>query len=76
MEFVVNNINNIKWNPLSFQNFAIPENWKKLIWALAVSHIKKVQFDNFVPGKGHGLIMLLQYKLHSAFSLEKTNAEH
>ena len=76
MELAVDNISDIKWNPLSFQNLAIPKDRKKLVRALAASHAKRVQFDDFVPGKGRGLIMLLQYELRSALSLEKTNAEH
>ncbi|OCL12971.1 P-loop containing nucleoside triphosphate hydrolase protein [Glonium stellatum] len=59
LEFAVDNISDIKWNPLSFQNLAIPEDRKKLVRALAASHAKKAQFDDFVPGKGRGLIMLL-----------------
>ena len=76
MEFAVDNISDIEWNDLSFRNLAIPEDRKKLVRALAASHANGAQFDDFVPGKGRGLIMLLQYELRSALYLEKTNAEH
>jgi len=41
VEFAVNNISEIKWNPLSFYNLAILKDRKELIWALAASPIKK-----------------------------------
>ena len=63
MGFAVGYISDIKWN------FAIPEDWKKLVRALAASHAKKAQFDDFMPGKGRGLIILLQYELRSALFL-------
>ena len=53
----------ISWNPLLFQRLAIPSKQKKLIQALAASHMSRdnrCPFDDFVAGKGHGLIMLLQ----------------
>lgn len=59
LEFAVDNISDIKWNALSFRNLAIPEDRKKLVRALAASHANGAQFDDFVPGKGRGLIMLL-----------------
>jgi hypothetical protein len=76
VEFAVDNISDIEWNALSFRNLAIPEDRKKLVRALAASHANGAQFDDFVPGKGRGLIMLLQYELRYALYLEKTNAEH
>lgn len=76
MEFAVANISDISWNPLPFQPLAIPPKQKKLIQALTTSHMSRAThcpFDNFVAGKGRGLIMLLQYDTPFLFRpLEKT----
>lgn len=64
MEFAVADISAISWNPEPFQRLAIPSKRKKLIQALAASHMSRADrhsFDDFVVGKGRGLIMLLQY---------------
>ena len=66
MEFAVDNISDIRWDPQSFERLAIPEKRKKLVKALAASHstsATRTQFDDFVAGKGQGLIMLLQYNI-------------
>lgn len=63
VEFGVADISDISWNSLLFQRLAIPSKQKKLIQALAASHMSRdnrCPFDDFVAGKGHGLIMLLQ----------------
>ncbi|KAL2044439.1 hypothetical protein N7G274_003144 [Stereocaulon virgatum] len=64
LEFVVDDITKIAWNPSSFDNLAIPAT-KKVITALAKAHISGAsndRIDDFVEGKGQGLITLLQYK--------------
>ena len=76
MEFAVDNISNIKWNTLFFQNLAILKDWKKLVWALIASYTNRAQFNDFVLGKGYNLIMLLQYELCSTLYLEKTNIKY
>lgn len=63
VEFGVADISDISWNPLPLQRLAIPSKQKKLIQALAASHMSRdnhCPFDDFVAGKGRGLIMLLQ----------------
>ncbi len=63
VEFAVDDISNIVWNPSCFANLAIPSQKKNLVLALAKAHLGETSnhtFDDFVVGKGRGLIMLLQ----------------
>ena len=65
MEFVVDDITDIVWNPSSFDNLAIPATKKNVITALAKAHMSRASddvMDDFVEGKGQGLITLLQYE--------------
>jgi hypothetical protein len=62
VEFAVANITAITWNALLFDHLAIQPKKKKLILALTKSYISQApspSFDDFVVGKGWGLIMLL-----------------
>ena len=62
---MVDDITDIVWNPSSFDNLAIPTTKKKVITALAKAHISRAPddvIDDFVEGKGQGLITLLQYE--------------
>jgi hypothetical protein len=71
VEFVVDDITDIVWNPSSFDNLAIPTTKKKVITALAKAHISRAPddvIDDFVEGKGQGLIRLLQYAQLNAAS--------
>ena len=71
MEFVVDNIKAVVWNPSSFDNLAIPAAKKKVITALAKAHISRASgdvVDDFVEGKGQGLITLLQYDLRPSIA--------
>ncbi len=59
----MDDISSIIWNPSSFANLAIPSQKKQLVLALAKAHLGETSdhtFDDFVVGKGRGLIMLLQ----------------
>ena len=72
VEFVVDDIRDIVWNPSSFDNLAIPAVKKKLITALAKTHMSRTAvdvIDDFVEGKGQGLIALLQYEILPMFSI-------
>ena len=63
MEFAVDDISPIVWNPSSFANLAIPLQTKNLVLTLAKAHLGETSdhaFDDFVVGKGRGLILLLQ----------------
>lgn len=71
VEFVVEDIQDIVWNPSSFDNLAIPAAKKKVITALAKAHMSRTAddvIDDFVEGKGQGLIALLQYEILRVFS--------
>ncbi|OAF56284.1 hypothetical protein VC83_06846 [Pseudogymnoascus destructans] len=62
LEFAVADISGISWNESLFNQLAIPYKSKKLIEALTTSQSSgktKYTFDDFVEGKGRGLIMLL-----------------
>ena len=62
-EFAVRLIEDIDWNPTSFQNLEMPANKKKIVLALAEANMMPSStgyFDDFVAGKGRGLIVLLQ----------------
>jgi hypothetical protein len=61
VEFAVADIAEITWNLLLFDHLAIQPKTKGLIRALTNSHITPVdnRFDDFVVGKGRGLLMLL-----------------
>ena len=62
MEFAVADISEISWNESLFNQLAMPSKSKKLIEALTTfqsGEKVKYTFDDFVVGKGRGLIMLL-----------------
>lgn len=66
VKFVVNDIKDIVWKSSSFDNLAIPIKKKRVITTLAkvyMSHASGDVIDDFVVGKGQGLITLLQYKI-------------
>ncbi len=70
-EFAVADIKDINWNPAAFAQLAIPTKKKEVIQALAEAHTSReteYTFDDFVVGKGLGLIILLQYGLQPRFS--------
>lgn len=63
VEFAIDDISDIVWNPSSFANLAISSQKKQLVLALAKAHLGESSdhtFDDFVSGKGKGLILLLQ----------------
>ncbi|KFY02063.1 hypothetical protein V490_00656, partial [Pseudogymnoascus sp. VKM F-3557] len=62
LEFAVADISEISWNESLFNQLAMPSKSKKLIEALTTFQSGgkvKYTFDDFVVGKGRGLIMLL-----------------
>jgi len=71
-EFAVADIKDINWNPAAFAQLAIPAKQKEVIQALAEAHTSRETehtFDDFVVGKGLGLIILLQYGLQFLFRI-------
>ena len=66
VEFAVANIKNIEWNKGAFRSLELAEDQKKVLQALVESqlrHESEVRFDDFIEGKGQGIITLLQYDL-------------
>lgn len=60
--FSVNNISDIQWQVDAFDNLILPEAQKALIKALVESHRGPAEqggFDDFIMGKGRGLIINL-----------------
>ncbi len=63
--FNVDDVEDIQWNPEAFDRLDIPGNKKEIVQTLIESHTQKVAaFDDFVPGKGLGLI----FALHGQFT--------
>ena len=63
VEFPVADLKEIDWNPLSFELLALPQNRKETILALAEARTRPRQtstLHDIIPGKGLGLITLLQ----------------
>jgi len=69
-EFAVADIADIEWNPSAFAQLTLPSEQKDVVQALTEAHTKRKHhhvFDDFVVGKGLGLIILLQYRPLSIF---------
>jgi hypothetical protein len=69
VEFAVAHIEHIIWDPSPFEYLVLPDKRKNIIRALAES--QKIEtdkpFDDFVKGKGQGLVILLQYDFYILF---------
>jgi hypothetical protein len=65
VEFAIADITDICWNPEPFERLLIDEKKKTALANLASHHIQESgrSFDDFVSGKGRGLVILLQYDL-------------
>ncbi|KAK5936733.1 hypothetical protein PMZ80_010996 [Knufia obscura] len=62
LQFAVTYIRNIVWDESSFDRLAIPAGNKKAVQALCEAHLGRnsdLVFEDFVAGKGQGLITLL-----------------
>lgn len=61
-EFAVDDIDEIKWSSTLFGNLTIPDEQRSTLMALAKTRMgvtPTLPFDDFVAGKGRGLIVLL-----------------
>ena len=68
--FNTDNIQDITWNLEAFSHLDMPPMKKEIVQVLIESHTQKAAtFDDFVPGKGRGLIFALHGKLRFAASL-------
>jgi hypothetical protein len=60
MTFLMSSITDITWNDDAFASLVAPQEQKDLILSFAESQVQnRKQFDDFVEGKGQGIIMLL-----------------
>lgn len=60
--FVVDQLEEIRWNTGCFDQLVLPETHKNTVQALVSMHTKKAtqaQFDDIVKGKGKGLVLVL-----------------
>ena len=67
-EFAVSCIEDVQWSDLPFESLVIPEKKKTVLQALVRRHNPDEadeSFDDFVEGKGKGLIILLHGELNS-----------
>lgn len=60
MEFNVENISSFEWNDEPFENLVLAGDEKKLVQSLVETHdAGDLGFDDFVHGKGKGLVINL-----------------
>jgi hypothetical protein len=63
VEFRVSKVHNISWNDKIFNNLELPQDTKEMILAMVKTQTSgNLKFDDFVLGKGMGLI----FNLHGA----------
>lgn len=64
VEFAVDDIEEIKWSSVPFDCLTLPDEQRETIMAVTETRTSRNQdpeFDDFVDGKGRGIIVLLQY---------------
>jgi hypothetical protein len=59
LEFSVEKIQDIEWNEEAFKNLVLPHDHKYLLQSLVQAHHNEIGFDDFIKGKGHGLVVNL-----------------
>jgi hypothetical protein len=59
VEFNVEKIKEVDWNTDAFANLVLPSSKKSFLQALVEAHHKDPGFDDFVKGKGQGLVVNL-----------------
>ncbi|CAA7269690.1 unnamed protein product [Cyclocybe aegerita] len=59
LQFNVEKIMDIEWNENAFANLVLPEQRKTLLQSLVEAHHKEIHFDDFIKGKGKGLVVNL-----------------
>jgi len=58
-EFDVDKVQDVDWNDDAFANLVIPSGRKALLQSLVEAHHKEIGFDDFIKGKGQGLVINL-----------------
>lgn len=59
MEFNVELVQTITFNEEAFRNLVLPAGRKTMLQSLVEAHNADLGFDDFVKGKGHGLVINL-----------------
>lgn len=59
LEFDVTKVVDVAWNNEAFANLVLPTNHKSLLQSLVEAHHHELGFDDFIRGKGHGLVINL-----------------
>ena len=59
MELNVELVQPIQWNDEAFASLVLPSGRKNLLQSLVEAHDSDIGFDDFVQGKGHGLVINL-----------------
>ena len=61
VEFIVERVEKFEWNDEAFEQLVIPPKHKQVLQTLVESHNagSAKKFDDFVSGKGHGLVINL-----------------
>jgi hypothetical protein len=49
----------VDWNVDAFANLVLPTDRKALLQSLVEAHHQELGFDDFIKGKGHGLVINL-----------------
>lgn len=77
LEFNIELIEDVEWNNDAFSNLVLPAGRKDLLQSLVEAHHREIGFDDFIKGKGHGLVINLYGPpgVGKTFSAEATS-EH
>jgi hypothetical protein len=59
LEFDVEKIQDVEWSEDAFDNLVLPHDQKYLLRSLIEAHHKEIGFDDFIKGKGQGLVVNL-----------------
>jgi len=59
LEFNVEKVQPVVWNTDAFSNLVLPDDRKELLQSLVEAHHMELGFDDFIKGKGHGLVVNL-----------------
>ncbi|KAF8060706.1 P-loop containing nucleoside triphosphate hydrolase protein [Lyophyllum atratum] len=58
-EFDIDKVRPVDWNEDAFANLVLPSAHKDLLRSLVEAHHRELGFDDFIKGKGHGLVINL-----------------
>jgi hypothetical protein len=59
VEFDTEKIQDVDWSEDAFANLVLPSGRKHLLQSLIEAHHQELGFDDFIKGKGHGLVVNL-----------------